>query len=140
MSQFCDMRIQQRFVVIFMRLALAAGFLSAVASRLGFWGNRSSGWENFVRYTADVNSFLPSGWAPALAVASTVAESGLGLMLLFGLWTRYAAYGAAGLTLVFALAMAFSFGVKEPLDYSVLACSAGALLLAKTKKYEGVNF
>jgi putative oxidoreductase len=37
---------------------------------------------------------------------------------------------------VFAVAMAWSFGVKEPLDYSVFVCSAGALMLANTKKYE----
>jgi putative oxidoreductase len=122
----------------FLRLALAAGFLSAVASRLGFWGKRSSGWVNFVNYTADVNSFLPRSWAPALAVGSTILETCLGVLLLFGLLTRYAALAAAGLTLLFGLAMALSFGVKEPLDYSVFVCSSSAFLLATTQKKQSI--
>lgn len=128
-SQFCDMRNQSNLVGLGMRVALAAGFLSAVASRLGLWGKRSSGWTNFVNYTADVNSFLPRGWASSLAVASTVAEASLGVLLMLGLLTRFAAWGAAVLTMTFGIAMAYSFGVKEPLDYSVFVCSAGAALL-----------
>jgi hypothetical protein len=38
--------------------------------------------------------------------------------------------GASFLTLLFAFAMTYSFGIKEPLDYSVFAFSAGAFLLA----------
>ena len=109
---------------------LAAGFLSAVASRLGLWGKWSSGWVNFVRYTAEVNSFLPRAWAPVLAMGSTVLETGLGLLLLLGLRVRDAAWGAAGLTFLFGVAMAVSFGLKAPLDYSVFVCCSGAFLLA----------
>lgn len=127
-----------QLATLFLRLALAAGFLSAVASRLGFWGKRSSGWANFVNYTGDVNSFLPRSWASTLAVGSTILEAGLGLLLLFGLLTRYAALAAAGLTLLFGLAMALSFGVKEPLDYSVFVCTSGALLLATTQKKQSI--
>jgi uncharacterized membrane protein YphA (DoxX/SURF4 family) len=109
---------------------LATGFLSAVASRLGLWGKQSSGWNNFLDYTAQVNSFAPKSMVPALAVTATILETCLGILLFVGFKTTYAAYSAALLSLLFACAMTYSFGIKEPLDYSVFAFSAGAFLLA----------
>ena len=124
------MKIHQDIASLFLRIALSAGFLSAVASRLGWWGIHSSGWENFLVYTAQVNSFVPRHLVPVLAVTSTLIESILGIMLLIGCRTTIAAIGTFVLTLTFALAMSISFGVKEPLDYSVFVCSASGLLLA----------
>ena len=121
---------------LLLRFALASGFLSAVASRLSLWGNKSSGWSNFLDYTAQVNSFLPKSFIPTIAVISTLLEIGLGILLLFGFKTNYAAFGAALLTLLFAFAMTYSFGIKEPLDYSVFAVSAGAFLLATMPYYK----
>jgi uncharacterized membrane protein YphA (DoxX/SURF4 family) len=115
---------------LLLRLALGAGFLSAVASRLGFWGKHSSGWNNFLDYTAQVNSFFPKSFIPTIAVISTLLETSLGIMLILGFKIKYAGYGAAVLTLIFSLAMTYSFGIKEPLDYSVFAFSGGAFLLA----------
>ncbi len=130
------MKLNQGIATLFLRVTLAAGFLSAVASRLGLWGKHSSGWNSFVSYTAQVNSFAPKSMAPTIAVTSTILETTLGIMLLIGYKTSYAAIGAALLTLFFALAMAFSSGVKEPLDYSVFAFSAGAFLLATMPRYK----
>lgn len=121
----------QRHAALLLRLALAATFLSAVASRLGLWGAQSSGWASFLTYTQQVNSFAPAVLIPALAVLATGLESGIGLLLLIGYRTRWASYGAAALTLLFALAMSYSFGVKEALDYSVFVDCAAALLLAE---------
>jgi putative oxidoreductase len=121
---------------LLLRLALATGFLSAVASRLSLWGSKSSGWNNFLDYTAQVNSFLPKSFIPTIAVLATIAETGLGVLLLLGFKTSYAAFGAAILLLLFALAMTYSFGIKEPLDYSVFAASAGAFLLATMPYYK----
>ena len=121
---------------ILLRLALSSGFLSAVASRMNLWGSKSSGWNNFVEYTSQVNSFLPKSIIPAVAVASTLLETALGIMLLVGFKTNYAAFGAAILTFLFALAMTYSFGIKEPLDYSVFAFSAGAFLLGTFSNYK----
>lgn len=119
----------QEIAVLFVRLSLAGGFLSAVASRLNLWGRHSSGWDNFVAYTGEVNSFLPKTIIPVLAVLTTISETVLALLLLFGYKTRYAALGAGILTTLFTLAMTYSFGIKEALDYSVFAfCSAGFLL------------
>jgi len=124
------MATKQDISSLFLRMALSAGFLSAVASRLGLWGSHSSGWRNFVNYTAQTNSFLPKSFAPLLAVLSTIAELSLGLLLLVGYRTNLVALFAAILTLLFSIAMAVSFGIKEPLDYSAFAFSAGAFLLS----------
>jgi hypothetical protein len=59
------MKVRQDIAVFLLRIALAAGFLSAVSSRLNLWGAQSSGWSKFVRYTAEVNSFyLIHGFHP----------------------------------------------------------------------------
>ena len=119
-----------------LRVSLAAGFLSAVASRLNLLYKNASGWNSFLDYTVQVNSFLPKNIIPPLAVTATVLETGFALLLLIGYQTRFAAFGTAALTFLFALAMAISQGIKEPLDYSVFAFSAGALLLATLPNYK----
>jgi uncharacterized membrane protein YphA (DoxX/SURF4 family) len=122
----------ERWAVRYARLALGAAFLSGVAARFGLWGARSD-WKSFAdftRYTAEVNSFMPAFTIPFLAWAATAAELGFGLMLVFGIRVRWAALGSAALLALFATAMAISFGIKSPLDYSVFSASAGALLLA----------
>jgi uncharacterized membrane protein YphA (DoxX/SURF4 family) len=129
------MKKYQDTATLLLRWAIAAGFLSAVASRLSLWGSHSSGWKNFLSYTAEVNSFAPAGMVPALAIASTILEITFAILLLTGYKTRWAALGAGVLTLLFALAMAYSFGIKEPLDYSVFAVSAAAFLLANLPGY-----
>jgi putative oxidoreductase len=130
------MKINQDVAAFTLRVALSTGFLSAVASRLGFWGEYSSGWDNFVAYTAQVNSFMPKGSIPIIAVISTILELGLGVLLFIGYRTSNAAIASAILTLMFALVMTISSGVKEPLDYSVFAFSAGAFLLATMPRYK----
>ncbi|MFB6456345.1 DoxX family protein [Chitinophaga sp. Hz27] len=130
------MKINQDIAALLLRIGLSASLLSAVASRLGLWGKRSSGWQNFVSYTADVNAFLPKTWAPALAIGATILEATFGIMLLLGLKTPYAAIGTAVLTFLFAIAMSISGGIKDPLDYSVFAFSAGALVLASLPAHQ----
>jgi uncharacterized membrane protein YphA (DoxX/SURF4 family) len=130
------MKINQDLATLLLRLALSAGFLSAVASRLSLWGTDSSGWSGFVSYVAQVNSFAPKNIIPTIAIISTILETVLGIMLLIGYKTNYAAIAAALLTLIFAMSMAYSFGIKEPLDYSVFAFSAGAFLLATMPYYK----
>lgn len=129
------MKTRQDIAAFLLRIVLAAGFLSAVASRLNLWGFQSSGWKNFVQYTAEVNSFLPSSWIPTLAVLSTATELTIGILLLIGYQIRKAAFSASVLTLIFAIAMSISFGCKEALDYSVFVFSAGAFLLSTFPRY-----
>jgi len=123
---------RERLAILYARIALGAAFLSAVADRFGLWG-KYGGWGNFANfttYTAQVNSFMPAFIIPSLAWAATLAELSLGIALIFGVWPRWVAFGAAALLFMFGTAMAISFGIKSPLDYSVFSASAGALLLA----------
>ncbi len=129
------MKTQQDTAVFLLRIALAVGFLSAVASRMNLWGAQSSGWKNFVHYTAETNSFLPQSWAAIIAILSTIAELSIGILLLLGFQIKRTATYASILTLFFAIAMSISFGIKEPLDYSVFAFSAGAFLLRTFPRY-----
>jgi quercetin dioxygenase-like cupin family protein/uncharacterized membrane protein YphA (DoxX/SURF4 family) len=92
---------------VFARLALAAGFLSAVADRFGWWGSPGT-----------------AAWA------ATSAESLLGLTLLVGVLVRWSAWAAAALLVGFGLSMGLFLGWEAPLSYSVFAAAAAALLLA----------
>jgi putative oxidoreductase len=122
----------ERWITLYARLALGAAFLSGIASRFGLWG-KGVGYGDFAHfeaYTAQVNAFMPARSIPFLAWSATVAELVLGLALVIGFKPKWTALASAGLLAVFGLAMAVSFGPKEPLDYSVFTASACALLLA----------
>lgn len=129
------MKRYQDHAIFLLRITLATGFLSAVASRLGLWGKHSSGWESFLVYTEKVNSFTSKSIIPAIAITATIAEILLALLLLIGCQTRLASVGASVLTFVFALAMTYSFGIKDPLDYSVFAFSMATFLLSTVDNY-----
>ncbi|HEX6535825.1 MAG TPA: DoxX family membrane protein [Gemmatimonadaceae bacterium] len=122
----------ERWAGRYARVALGAAFLSGVAARFGLWGDRSN-WKtfaDFVRYTGEVNSFMPAAAIPFLAWAATALELGLGIALVLGIRPRVTALASAALLALFGTAMAISFGIKSPLDYSVFSASAAALLLA----------
>jgi uncharacterized membrane protein YphA (DoxX/SURF4 family) len=118
--------------VRYARLALGAAFLSGIASRFGLYGKNVGygNFANFVEYTAEVNSFMPAFSIPFLAWSATGAESALGIALILGVWPRSVALASAVLLALFGIAMAVSFGIKSPLDYSVFSASAAAVLLA----------
>jgi putative oxidoreductase len=129
------MKKYQDLSILLLRLALAFGFLSAVVSRLSLWGQHSSGWKSFLIYAGQVNSFASESVVLFLAITSTVLETLFALMLIIGYKTKFASLGTAILTFLFALAMTYSFGIKEPLDYSVFVVSAAAFLLATVSQY-----
>jgi uncharacterized membrane protein YphA (DoxX/SURF4 family) len=120
----------------FLRLALAAGFLSAVADRFGLWGPAGApnvawgAWQPFADYVAKLNWFAPPASIPFLAWASTVAEVVLAIGLLLGWQLRWFALAAGLLLLSFAITMTLALGVKAPLDFSVFAAAGGAFVLA----------
>jgi len=122
----------ERWVMRYARIALGAAFLSGIADRFGLWGKTIGygDFAHFVQYTAKVNSFMPAFTIPFLAWGATVAELVLGIALISGVWLRWVALGSALLLVLFGTAMAISFGLKSPLDYSVFSASAAALLLA----------
>ncbi len=126
-----DPRVK-RWAIRYARIALGAAFLNGIASRFGLWGKGIGygDFAHFMAYTAQVNSFMPASTIPFLAWSATVLELGLGLLLVFGVWVRWAALGSAVLLVLFGTAMAISFGMISPLDYSVFSASACAVLVA----------
>jgi uncharacterized membrane protein YphA (DoxX/SURF4 family) len=121
------------FAPIYARIALGAAFLSAVASRFGIWAGHPgmAAFDAFTRgYGAQTLSFVPPESVPILIWCATIAETTLGVTLIFGIKTRWAALASAVLLAMFGTSMAISFGPKSPLEYSVFSASAGALLLA----------
>jgi uncharacterized membrane protein YphA (DoxX/SURF4 family) len=117
------------------RVALGVSFLLSVSDRLGFYGNpgeRGVSWgtfERFLAYAAKVNAFAPASMVPFLGTAATVLELFFGVTLVLGFALRWAAFGSAGLLFLFGSAMAISFGIKSPFDYSVFAAMCCALFL-----------
>jgi thiosulfate dehydrogenase (quinone) large subunit len=125
---------ENKIIEWFLRLALSAGLLSAVADRLGLWPSAISvwgNWENFIVYTEKINPLIPTALIPFLAYTATAFEIIFGLLLLTTIQTIWAARATGCLLLLFALAMAFSSSIKAPLDYSVFCASAGAFGLSK---------
>jgi putative oxidoreductase len=122
----------EQWGVRYARFALGAAFLSAVSSRFGLWDRTLDlkHFANFMQYAAKVNSFMPRSTIPFLAWAATCAETSCGVLLILGLWPRSVSLASAILLALFGTAMAISFGVKSPMDYSVFSASGAAVLLA----------
>ena len=118
--------------IVYARTALGAAFLSAVASRFGLWDRTLDlkHFAAFIEFAGEVNSFLPKAAIPYVAVAATIFESLFGILLVLGLFPRLASLGSAILLAMFGTAMAISYGLKSPLDYSVFSASGASVLLA----------
>jgi uncharacterized membrane protein YphA (DoxX/SURF4 family)/ketosteroid isomerase-like protein len=135
----------KRYGILYTRIALGAAFLSAVASRFGLWDKTPDlkHFGAFIQNTAQVVAFIPSAFIPLLAWAATTAETTLGILLILGIWPRLVSLAAAILLAMFGTAMAISFGLKSPLDYSVFSASGAAVLLSQHASsrlvHEGVN-
>ena len=129
------------YATLLLRVGLGVGFLSAVADRLGLWGEFGQPnveWGNFSRfleYTHTLNWYLPAGMILPLGVIATGAEILFGLLLLVGWRTRAAAVLSALLLLTFAVSMTLALGIKAPLNYAVLTGIGGALLLANCDSF-----
>ena len=124
---------------IFLRFALAVGFLSAVADRFGVWGPAGTpgvawgGFNSFLAYTGTLLWFLPAGLLPAAGWASTLLEVLLAVGLLVGVRLRAVALATGVLLSVFAVTMTVALGPEPPLSYSVWSAAAGAFLLASLR-------
>jgi uncharacterized membrane protein YphA (DoxX/SURF4 family) len=120
----------------FLRVALAAGFLSAVADRFGLWGPAGTpgvawgSFDPFLAYTGKLLWYLPAGLVPVAGWAATVLEVVLAVGLLVGVRLRAVAFASGVLLVVFAVAMTVALGPEPPLSYSVWTAAAGAFLLA----------
>ncbi|RKE52319.1 DoxX family membrane protein [Sphingobacterium detergens] len=126
---------------LFVRLAVATAFLSAVADRLGFWGapgtaNASWGnWANFVAYSNQLNFFAPAAMGNVLAIGATILEVIFALLLLIGYRTRLAALLSGSLLTIFALMMTLSFGIKVTFNYSVWVGASACFLLGSYRNF-----
>ena len=122
----------------FLRIALTASYLSAVADRFGFWGAPGSPgvawgtWDAFVAYVAHLNAFAPPAVFPLLAVAATALEVVIPIGLLVGWRLRLFAFASGLLATLFFTTMVIANGFKGPLDYSVFTVAAASFYLAAT--------
>lgn len=129
--------MNKTLIKLFLRLAISAGFLSAVADRFGWWGKEVSVWGNwnaFLEYTQLINPWIPDSLIPTIGIVATAAEVIFALFLIVGFKTELIAKLSGILLLVFALSMTFSTGIKGALDFSVFTASAGAFALSLFKE------
>ena len=134
-------QIINRYASLYLRIALAAAFLTSVTDRFGIWGppgTMNAAWgdmTHFMAYTGELNPWFPSGVIPVVAWFVTVAETLLALALLFGFHTRMSAQLSGWLLLAFGIGMTAGTGIKSALNASVFSASAGAFLLATSAEY-----
>ena len=129
--------MSKKVIKLFLRFAISAGFLSAVADRLGWWQDEVSVWGNwnkFLEYTQLINPWLPSSVIPVIGFIATAAEIIFALLLMIGFKTEFFAKMSGYLLLLFALAMTFSTGIKAALDFSVFSASAASFALSLMKE------
>jgi uncharacterized membrane protein YphA (DoxX/SURF4 family) len=128
---------------VFLRLALAAGFLSAVADRFGLWGPAGTpgvawgGFDPFLAYTGTLLWYLPADLVPAAGWAATVLEVALAFGLLAGVRLRAVALASGVVLSVFAATMTIALGPEPALSSSVWSAAAGAFLLASLRPAPG---
>ena len=127
---------------LFLRLAIALSFLSAVADRFGYWGAAGSAgvswgnWDNFVSYSNTLNFYLSPALGKIVAIIATALEIVFALFLLIGFKTKLIAIASGIMLIIFAVTMTISIGFKAPLDYSVWTSAAACLLLSTIKVYK----
>jgi thiosulfate dehydrogenase (quinone) large subunit len=130
-----------RYASLYLRIVLAAAFLTSITDRFGIWGPRGTmnvAWgdmTHFMAYAAKLNPWFPIGVIPVVAWFVTVAETFLALALLLGFHTRMSAQLSGWLLLAFGIGMTAGTGIKSALNASVFSASAGAFLLATSAEY-----
>ena len=126
-----------KIIKIFLRLAIATSFLSAVADRFGIWDEEISVWGNwnsFLEYTQIINPWFPNSIISIIGSIATTAEIIFAICLIIGFKTQLFARLSGFLLLIFALSMTFSTGIKGAFDFSVFSASAGAFALSLIKE------
>jgi uncharacterized membrane protein YphA (DoxX/SURF4 family) len=123
-----------RVVRIALRSSLAAGFLSAVADRFGWWAPFGQGsWGSmgsFADYAHQLVPFASGLFLTVIVWGATATEATLGILLLVG-WRPKLVGAATCLVLtIFGIAMAVSLGMESPLSYSVFSAASAAAAYA----------
>ncbi len=107
--------MNNKMIKLFLRIAISAGFLSAVADRFGLWSKEDSvwgNWDSFLDYTHLINPWFPSSLIPAIGIIATTAEIIFSICLIVGFKTKLFANLSGFLLFIFALSMTFSIGIK----------------------------
>ncbi len=130
--------MKQKIIQLFLRIAVATAFLSAVADRFGLWGKNAAwgNWENFLEYSNTLNFYAPEILKEPMAVTATVLELAFALLLLIGFKTKIIANLSGLLLIIFAVTMTFSLGIKSTFDYSVWISAGACFLLGNVDKYD----
>ncbi|MBW7869683.1 MAG: DoxX family membrane protein [Flavobacteriia bacterium] len=125
----------EKLTRLFLRIAIAAGFLSAVADRFGWWNYHIAwgSWDKFEEYVQILIPWAPESLINPLAILATVAEIIFAVFLLIGFKVNLFAKLSGLLLLVFALSMWTSTGIKTVFDASVLAAAGAAFGLGAMK-------
>ena len=79
--------MDKKVIKLFLRLAISAGFLSAVADRFGWWAKEISvwgTWNSFLEYTQLINPWIPAALIPAVGIVASGAEIVFTLFLIIG--------------------------------------------------------
>jgi hypothetical protein len=125
-----------RLIPALLRIFIGIAFVSAIGDRLGLFGGPGTpavswgNFQNFVSYTAQVNSFLSGRIIPALAVVESFIEGGLGIAMLLGLEVPSVSIASAALLSMFGVAMTVSLGVSSQFRFAVFVLAAGAFEIA----------
>ncbi|WP_261512288.1 DoxX family membrane protein [Chryseobacterium paludis] len=126
---------------LLLRCALGITFLTPVSDRLGLLGAPGTGniewgnWENFINYTTTLMPFLDRPMVNIMGGIATVSELLIGILLIIGFKTKYAALGASLLTLTFILFMIFSVGIQKPINFGVFTATTASFLLSRMPNY-----
>lgn len=102
-------------LTLFVRVMLAAMFLSSAVSKLKKW----------LEHVAIVKDYhiVPERWVLLFARAEVAAEIGVGAMLALGFWTPAAAIGATGLLVMYSLAV----GINLVRGRREVSCGCGGV-------------
>ena len=123
-----------RVVRIALRLSLAAGFLSAVADRFGWWEPFGQGsWGSMGAFADYAHQLVPfaSGWLLTVIVwAVTATEATLGVLLLTGSQPKLVGAATCLVLTAFGTLMAVSLGMESSLSYSVFSAASAAAAYA----------
>ena len=126
---------------LLLRCALGITFLTPVFDRLGILGQAGTGniewgnWENFINYTTTLMPIFDRPVVNIMGAIATVSELMIGISLIIGFKTKYAAIGACLITLTFIVFMTLSVGIQKPINYGVFTASAAGLLLSFIPNY-----
>lgn len=113
-------------------IVIGIELVGAVADRFGVLGGPGAAgvsWGDWSHFRAETAELVP--WDALIqpaAVAATIAELTLGLLLLAGLWWRWTGKATAGLFVVYLVAMIPGMGGASVLEYGVPVLIGGALI------------